>query len=131
MIMKTVMIAMFALLVTSLVIGQGRSMQHLIGTWETVGAPEKRGGLQVIDSTRIFLLVGTQRIPVFQWRADFSRTPALVDFTIKDSVRETHVQSLLKFVNNDLIQWQIFHEGTKPVVFAAGQSDMVYLRRKK
>lgn len=108
-----------------------RSIQDLIGSWEAVSEGNKDGGLQVVDSTKIFLVYGDQKMPVIRYKADFSKTPAWFDFTVKDSAVEINLKSLLQFVNDDLVQWQVFEEETRPVIFAADRGDMVFLKRKK
>ena len=129
--MKVVIIAVCTLLITSLeTVAQKRNMQDLRGIWEAMGK-NKNGGLQVVDSTEIYLVYGTHKMQVIQWHADFSKTPAWIDFTVEDSTREIRLKSLLQFIDDDLIQWQIFYEGARPVIFASGRGDMVYLRKKR
>jgi hypothetical protein len=129
--MKTVIIAVCILLFTSPEIAaQKRTTQDLQGVWEAMGK-NKSGGLQFVDSTKIYLVYGTHKMQVIQWHADFSKTPAWIDFTVEDSTREIRLKSLLQFIDDDLIQWQIFYEGARPVIFASGRGDMVYLRKMR
>jgi len=118
------------LLLASTSIAQ-RGFQDLVGNWEAVSKVNESGGLQVIDSTKIFLVYGDHKMPITAYQADFSKVPAWFDFTVKDSTREIRLKSLLQFVNDDTIQWQIFEEDTRPVIFASDRGEMVYLKRKK
>lgn len=131
-VMKKVMMAAYALLFASLVAtAQTRGISNLIGKWEAVDENDKNGGLEVIDSTKIFLVYGADKIPVISYKADFTKTPGWFDFTIKDSTKETSLKSLLQFVNEDTIQWQVFDGETRPLLFSADRGEMVYLKRKK
>ena len=110
---------------------QTRSIQNLIGKWEAVGKTDESGGLEVVDSSKIFLVYGDEKMQVVSYDADFTKTPAWFDFTVKDSIKQITIKSLLQFVNDDLVQWQVFDGETRPVIFAADRGEMVYLKRKK
>jgi hypothetical protein len=123
------------LLVTLLIaIGLGPSVQaqtpcikNLVGKWESpVGA-----GIEVVDSSHIFIVYGKDKKLVSSYQADFSKSPCWFDFTIKDSSQSFTVQSLLLFVSNDLVQWQVFDDGSRPSTFTSEKGEMVYMRRKK
>lgn len=129
--MKRVMFAVFALLFCFTTVAQQRSIKNLIGTWEAVRTENDGGGLQVVDSAQIFLVYGDQKKKVASYRADFSHSPARFDFVVQDSTESLNLKSLIEFINDDLIKWQLFEGDVQPVHFTSNSGEVVYLRRKK
>ena len=105
---------------------QKHSFKNLVGRWESADG----AGIEVVDSSKIFLLYNGDRKEIFSYEANFSKTPCWFDFIIRDSAENHTMKSLLLFVNDDLLQWQIF-EKERPSVFSADKGTMVYLKRKK
>jgi len=110
---------------------QNKSFQNLIGKWEAVDSQNQRGGLEVIDSANVYLVYGNDRKRIADYKADFSKTPAWFDFTIRDESGTMQLKSLILFVNEDLIQWQVFESAIRPAHFTQNDGEMMYLRRKK
>lgn len=109
---------------------QLRSIQHLMGKWEAVDAENSSGALEVIDSNKIYLVYGQEKKAISSFKIDFSKSPAPFDFTIKDSSETRDLKSLLQFINDDLIQWQVFESEVRPAHFTQSGGQIVYLRRK-
>ena len=103
----------------------------MIGKWEAVGSDNQGIGLEIRDSSEIYVVYGIEKKKVSAYRADFSVAPGWFDFTIKDSQNVVRLKSLLTFVNDDLMQWQLFDGPTRPEHFTDKEGEMVYLRRKK
>jgi hypothetical protein len=112
------------------VAAQSQNIKSLVGRWEAVDKDNAGGGIEIVDSSRIFLVFGKDRKPIVSFNADFSKTPAWFDFTIKDTTGNTKFQSLLQVINEDLIQWQLF-DGTRPSNFSTAQGEILFLRRKQ
>jgi hypothetical protein len=129
--MKRIIPAIVLTLLSAIVSAQINNFQMLVGKWEAVDNNNQNGSLEVIDSTNIFLVYGNQKMPVINYKADFTKVPAWSDFTVKDSTQELSLKSLIQFLNNDLIQWQVFDGDTRPAIFAADRGEMVYLKRKR
>ncbi len=108
-----------------------RINSKLIGKWEAVGSDNAGVGLEVIDSSQIYVVYGTEKKKLVSFKADFSKSPAGFDFMVKDSSELIPLKSLVHFVNDDLIQWQLFDSATRPDHFTDKSGEMVYLRRKK
>ena len=106
---------------------QKHSLQSLIGRWES----EDGGGIEMTDSAHIFMVYGNEKKPISSYKADFSHAPAWFDFSIIDSGQTMTMKSLMQFVNNDEVKWQVFDDGTRPANFTIGKGEIVYLRRKK
>jgi hypothetical protein len=106
---------------------QQYSFQSLLGKWEA----EDGGGIEAIDSARIFLVYGADKKAIISYKADFTKSPCWFDFDVKDSTQTLHLKSLLLFVNADTLQWEIFEDGVRPDNFTPDKGDMVYLKRKK
>lgn len=110
---------------------QGHDIKSLIGKWEAVDFESRNGGLEVMDSAKLFIVYGNQRKEIVSYKADFTKSPALFDFTIKDSTETLNLKSLIQFINEDLIQWQVFEEPIRYASYTGKLGDIVYLRRKK
>ncbi len=107
--------------------GQNLSWKDLTGRWEGADG----GGIEVVDSSKVYLIYGSQRKQLSSYKVDFSKTPAWFDFTVTDSSQTMNMRSLLLMVNNDLLKWQVFEDDNRPVHFSSDNGDLLYLRRKK
>lgn len=101
------------------------SFENLKGSWRN----RNGAGLDIVDSSTIYIVYGTQRKLVTGSRADFSKSPVWLDLAVKDSMHVTTLKSLLLFVNEDLIQWQVFDSETRPAYFSTSKGDMLFLKR--
>lgn len=129
--MKKAVIMALSFLALYSAAAQGRNLQHLVGRWEAVSSDNASGGLEIIDSSKLFIVYGPQKKAIVSYHFDFTKSPAWFDFTVKDSTETFTLKSLIQFINDDLIQWQVFDGSTQPVYFATDAGDMVFLRRKK
>jgi hypothetical protein len=107
--------------------GQNLSWKNLTGRWEGADG----GGIEVVDSSKVYLIYGDQRKQLSSYKVDFSKSPAWFDFTVTDSSQTTSVRSLLLLVNDDLLKWQVFEDDNRPVHFSSDNGDLLYLRRKR
>lgn len=123
---KAVSVLVFALMLGISVGAQKYSLKNLVGRWEAADG----AGIEVIDSSRIFLLYNGDKRQVVSFESNFSKNPCWFDFTIRDSAENMSMKSLLLFVNDDLLQWQIFEED-RPANFSVDKGTMVYLRRTR
>ena len=128
--MKKVMLAVFSFLICAQTFGQ-RSIQSLVGRWEAVRAANEGGGLEVVDSATLYLVYGDQKKKISSYNADFSQTPARLNFTVKDSTESINLKSLIEFINDDMIKWQLFEGDVMPVHFVNDRGEILYLRHKK
>src|SRR5688500_9983646 len=128
--MKKGMLAVICFLISAQVMAQ-RSIQSLVGRWEDVRAASECVGLDVGASTAIHMVYCIEKKKIVSYKADFSVTPVRFDFVIKDSTETITLKSLLDFVNDDLIKWQLFEGDAKPIYFANDSGEIMYLRRKK
>jgi hypothetical protein len=125
--MKNYILGLLACFVFSSSFGQNLSWKNLTGRWE---GPDG-GGIEVVDSSKVYLIYGDQRKQLSSYKVDFSKTPAWFDFTVTDSSQTMSMRSLLLLVNDDLMKWQVFEEDNRPVHFSSDTGDLLYLRRKK
>ena len=105
---------------------QKYSLKSLVGKWEAVDG----AGIEVIDSTKIFLTYHGERKQISSYQADFSKTPCWFDFIIRDGATTITLKSLLLFVSDDLLQWQVF-EDIRPDNFDASVGNIMNLKRKR
>jgi hypothetical protein len=130
--MKKVILVFVGLFFYLGTMAQERTMQALAGLWEAVSSVNAGGGLEVKDSSQLYLVFGDQKKKITQYKIDFSQSPARFDFTVQqDSTTNLSLKSLLQFVNDDLIKWQVFEDDKVPMHFASSGGEIVYLRRKK
>lgn len=107
---------------------QNISIKNLVGKWETPDG----AGLEVIDSSRIFVTYGKERKPILSYQADFSKSPYWFDFVVKDTAQTlSTMKSLLLLQGNDILKWEVFEDGNRPSDFTADKGEIVILRRKK
>jgi hypothetical protein len=103
------------------------SIKDLVGRWETSDG----AGLEIIDSSRIFVTYGKERKPILSYQADFSKTPCWFDFVVKDTVQKLTSMKSLLLLDHDVLKWQVFDDGDRPADFTADRGDVVVMRRKK
>lgn len=127
-VMKNFWICLFLLVSSFSGFSQKTSIKTLVGRWETSDG----AGLEIIDSSRIFVTYGKERKPILSYQADFSKSPFWFDFVVKDSAQKlSTMKSLLLLENNDVLKWQVFEDGDRPSDFSPGKGDIIILRRKK
>jgi hypothetical protein len=103
------------------------SIKDLVGRWQTSDG----AGLEIIDSSRIFVTYGKERKPILSYQADFSKTPCWFDFVVKDTVQKLTTMKSLLLLDHDVLKWQVFDDGDRPADFTADRGDVVVMRRKK
>ncbi|MBA2330149.1 MAG: hypothetical protein H0V91_11080 [Flavisolibacter sp.] len=127
-----IFILMLCAFLQSSVLAQSASFQKLIGKWEVVDADNKTGRLEVLDSSKIFLAYGQEKKPITSFNADFSKSPVWFDFTVDDGSDNITIKSILLFINDNLVQWQVFQgDAVRPAHFTEDKGEIIYLRRKK
>lgn len=124
--MKNIWMGLFVLLFGSNLSAQNASIKTLAGRWETTDG----AGLEIIDSSKIFVTYGNERRPIISYKADFSKSPCWFDFVIKDTAQQLSTIKSLLLLDKDVLKWQVFEDGDRPANFAADKGDIVILRRK-
>ena len=128
MIMKTILMGLFVVLFNLSASSQTTCIKNLIGKWETSDG----AGLEIIDSTKIFVVYGDERKPVLSYKADFSKSPCWFDFVVTDTAQKpSTMKSILLLQGNDVLKWQVFDDDDRTADFAADKGEIVILRRKK
>lgn len=124
--MKTVM--MIAMMLGLALSGHAQTeWTKLAGTWES----NDGGGIEVVDSSHLFITYDGKKKPLKACQLNFKSRPNTFDFTVTDSSGDMPMQSLFMFVNDDLIQWQVFDAGKRPGNFDPAKGELIFLRRKK
>ena len=125
--MKALLVALvlFFAVATEAEAQKNYSFENLKGSWRN----KSGAGFDIVDSNTIYIVYGEHRKLVTRSRADFSKSPVSLDLSIKDSSQETTLKSLLLFVNEDLLQWQVFDSETKPASYSNRRGDMLFLKR--
>ena len=125
--MKNICMGLFVLLLDANTSAQNTSIQSLVGRWQT----EDGAGLEIIDSSRIFVTYGKERRPILSYKADFSKSPCWFDFVVKDTAQQLSTIKSLLFLDKDVLKWQVFEDGDRPSDFATDKGDIVLMRRKQ
>ena len=108
---------------------QAKKFQNMIGSWEIVGEQDSGGGLEVIDSATILIRFMGEEKKILQYKIDFSKSPYWFDFSAKDTASVSNFKSLLEFVSDDTLKWQIFADGERPDHFTSRMGELFYLKR--
>lgn len=111
--------------------GNWAAANRLAGKWLAIDNANERGGLEVTDSTAMQLVYDGQKKHIIHFTADFTKTPAWFDFTIQDGDETITLKSIMQFISNDTIQWQVFDGDKRPDHFTSGAGDILYLKRRK
>jgi len=101
----------------------------MVGNWEIVGEQDSGGGLEVVDSSTILIRFMGQEKKLIHYKIDFTKSPYWFDFTAKDTASISNFKSLLEFVNDDMLKWQVFVDEDRVDHFTSGSGELFYLRR--
>ena len=125
--MKKVMVALVLFFSMTLTADAQKkySFDNLKGSWRNSNG----AGLDIVDSNTIYIVYGEQKKIVNRCKVDFSKSPVWLDMAVKDANHVVTLKSLLLFVNEDLIQWQVFDSETRPAYFSTDKGDMLFLKR--
>jgi hypothetical protein len=125
--MKKVLLSLLVVVgIGQAVTAQQVSWKDLQGRWETPDG----AGIEIVDSSRIYLVYGSQKKAINQFQVDFSKSPAQFDFIVKDSTQTVSMKSILVLINDDILKWQVFETEDHPAHFTSNEGELVYLRRK-
>lgn len=131
-VMKKILVVLAAALLFSTVsFSQTKKFQNMIGSWEIVGEQDSGGGLEVIDSTTILIRFMGEEKKLIQYKIDFSKSPYWFDFTAKDTTSVSNFKSLLEFVGDDMLKWQVFVDEERAAHFTSRAGELFYLKRAK
>lgn len=98
----------------------------LVGSWRNADG----AGLDVVDTNTVYVVFGDNRKKVNYCKADFSKSPVWLDLAVKDtSSKLVTLKSLLLFVSEDMIQWQVFDKETRPAHFSNDKGNLLFLKR--
>ncbi len=104
---------------------QKYGFENLAGTWRN----SKGAGLDVVDSNTVYIVHGGQRMRAVARLSDFSKNPVWLNLLVKDSSHVFTLKSLLLFVNDNTLQWQLFDSDTKPANYRYDKGDMLFLKK--
>ncbi len=104
---------------------QEHSFTNLIGSWRN----RQGAGLDVMDSNTIYIVNCDKRKLAGAILSDFSKDLVKLNLSVKDSFRTVVIKSLLLFVNDNTLQWQVVDSEKKPVNFRYERGDILFLKR--
>jgi len=128
--MKKILILLSALVYfSSGSFGQANKFQSMVGLWEMVGEQESGGGLQIKDSSTISIRFMGEEKTILRYNIDFSKSPIWFDFSCRDTATVSNFKSLIEFVGDDTLKWQIFTDGERADHFTSRSGELFYLKR--
>jgi hypothetical protein len=111
--------------------GQAKKFHNMIGMWEIIGEQDAGGSLHVVDSSRILIRFMDEEKTILRYNIDFTKAPYKFNFSCRDTASVSNFYSLLEFVGDDTLKWQIFADGERPDHFTTRTGDLFYLKRSK
>lgn len=121
---KMIIILMLFVSVHAALQAQKYDFDNLAGSWRN----SKGVGLDVVDSNTVYIVYGEKRTLANTSKTDFSQNPVWLDLSVKNEKQVVTLKSLLRFVNDHTLQWQLFDAETKPANYNGGR-DMLYLKK--
>lgn len=128
---KVLLLAVFGISFNLISHSQAKKFQNMVGAWEIVGEQNSGGGLEIIDSSTILLKYMGEEKKLLGYKIDFSKSPFWFDFTTKDTASVVNIKSIIEFVNDDMLRWQIFVDEERPDHFSSTKGELFYLKRAK
>ena len=110
---------------------QVKKFQNMLGSWEIVGEPNSGGGFEIIDSSTIVLKYNGEEKKLLEFKIDFSKSPFWFDFSTKDTASVVNIKSIIEFVNDDMLKWQIFMDEERQNHFSSTKGELFYLKRAR
>jgi hypothetical protein len=108
---------------------QAKKFQNMIGSWEIIDEQDSGAGLEIIDSATILIRFMGEEKRLLEYKIDFSKSPFWFDFSAKDSTSVSNFKSLLEFVNDDMLKWQVFVDEERQDHFSSSKGELFYLKR--
>jgi len=102
----------------------------MIGLWQIVNNQDTGGSLEIIDSTSIFIKFMGDEKRLISYKIDFSHSPYWFDFSVRDTASIQNFKSIIDFVNDDMLKWQIF-DGERSDHFTSSSGELFYLKRTR
>lgn len=136
---KSLVLAFICVYISSVSIGQGtlaslndiqeKKFKPMIGLWEFVDQDNSKGSLEIIDNRTILIRFKSEEKKLLNYNIDFTKSPFWFDFSVSDTASSTqHFKSLIDFVNEDILKWQIF-DGERSNHYSSSTGDILYLKR--
>ena len=110
--------------------GQATKFRNMIGSWQIISDDEPGGRLDIIDSSTIVIKFMGEEKKLSGCKIDFTRTPYWFDFAAADTTTLfSNFKSLLEFVNDDTMRWQVFIDEERADHFTSQGGELFYLKR--
>jgi len=126
--MKTIFCVLAScLILTSATSAQSIDLPALKGKWLN----KNGAGIEIGGSSQMFIVYAGEKREIISYEADFSKSPAWFDFTVKHNDKMLKLKSLIYLLEDDLMKWQIFESETRPAYFTLDKGETLYLKRLK
>jgi hypothetical protein len=126
--MKTIIYFLAScLFFTNIALAQSIELPTLRGKWLN----KNGAGIEIAGSAQMYIVYAGEKREIVSYEADFSKTPAWFDFTVKHEGKVVKLKSLIYLLENDLLKWQIFESDTRPAYFTLDKGETLYLKKVK
>lgn len=106
---------------------QSLELPNLKGKWLN----RSGAGIEIEGSSKMYLVFGGEKREIIAYEADFSKSPAGFDFTVKHNDKTIKLKSLVYLLKDDLMKWQIFESEARPAYFTLDRGETLYLKKVK
>ncbi len=113
---------------------QTKITEKLIGTWESIDTAQETGSIIVKNNGILLLVLSPTDSIECKYQVDTTKSPMHFDIIIEeeDGGEVNTMKSLLVFINNDTLKWEVFFDRERTPNFRGETGkDIVLLHRKK
>lgn len=129
---KALLVLVTVFLFTAVVtVAQNKTSKDLIGKWEGSDERNDNGSLQFLDSSRVVMTMMGEKMPTATYKADFSKSPILLDITINQGGQKLVMKSLIQFLDDNKIKWEVFPDGNRPKDFSDNSFGTAIILKRK
>lgn len=111
---------------------QSKITDKLIGTWEGIDSAQERGSIIIKSDGIMHLVLSPTESIECKYQIDTTKSPMYFDIIVEEEGEVRTMKSLVLFVDNDIIKWEIFLDRERTPNFTSEASeDIILLHRKK
>ena len=101
----------------------------MIGKWEIAGEQNAGASLEIIDSSTMFLTYMGDTRRISNIKMDFSKSPAWIDFTARDTTSSLqHIKGLVE-IGDNVMKWQLFIDEERTPYFTSKKGEILYFKK--
>ena len=106
-----------------------KKFNDMIGRWDIAGEQNAGASLEIIDSSTMILNYMGETRRISNIKMDFSKTPAWIDFTTRDSSNALQNIKGLVEIGDNVMKWELFVDEERTTYFTSRKGELLYLKR--